>query len=396
MANQNEPPGGKFDSLQALQGDRKAVEAVCRQHWPKEGAIQTTARRGSAIACAIVVLRALLGTVPLDLRADSVWTMGSHPLFNAARVPGGEESMRLAATATQLDTEQIDFLAIMESPLFVNKSSWIILCKGQLFYVPPQAWVGVNKAEAQRRQRADKKLSGIYASRGMLVIKPSNGDDDNPKMLHDAVQQAYKKVLAAAPPQASSRCWGAPKFIRPQYDGRMRFEKPCFTLDVAGRIQRSNGHVHTYPTKRFYYQCIAAVCLTSELHTHLVPVADDHGPADPTDDAQLRSQIEGEFRDRMAEALQAANEENFLALSTAQEAHRNELQDLQDNLREQAAARKLDVDSITKERDELGRQLSDANTDIAAQTSEAKRLQQQLNTNQLLHDGTVDVPSKIY
>lgn len=121
MAKRNEP---KFDSLLAVKGNRTALEAVCRQHWPKQGAIRTTARRESALACAIVVLRALFGTIVQKLRAGPVLNDLSHPLFEAASVLDTEKSMRLAAAATRPDNDQSDFLAIMEQLSFVEKSFW--------------------------------------------------------------------------------------------------------------------------------------------------------------------------------------------------------------------------------------------------------------------------------
>lgn len=54
--------------LLAVQGDRTALEAVYRQHWPQEGAINTTPRRESALACSIIVLRQLFATLPAKLR----------------------------------------------------------------------------------------------------------------------------------------------------------------------------------------------------------------------------------------------------------------------------------------------------------------------------------------
>lgn len=450
MAKRNEP---KFDSLLAVKGNRTALEAVCRQHWPKQGAIRTTARRESALACAIVVLRALFGTIVQKLRAGPVLNDLSHPLFEAASVLDTEKSMRLAAAATRPDNDQSDFLAIMEQLSFVEKSFWSMPYYGQLFQVDEQSYVGVDKAEAKRREDAHSELTGMYASKGMLIIKPSHGDDSNPRTLHDAVQQAYEKVIAAAPSEVSAGCRIAPMFVRLRYDGRMGFEKLCFALDVAETIKGVDGHLEIYPTKRWYYQCIAAVCLTSEVHTVTLwnrkaqiqagppyhspwwagekdgtsPVgdgtymlyfagytkshpnvvnqlattatehlADNHGPADLTSDAQLRSKIEGESRDRMTGALRAANEQKGSALSTAQEAHQNEVQDLQDKLQEQATERKGEVESLNKERDELARQLSDATAKIAAQATEANQLQKQMRNDQLVHNGTVDGLTKTH
>lgn len=445
MASQSELASPK-GTLMAVQGDRTACEAVCRQHWPKEGAIQTTARRESALACSIVVLRALAATLHPFLRGSI--SKGEHPLFNAAYILDAEKSMRSTAAATQPANQHHDFFAIMERPAFLTASFWSMTHYGQLFHINKQSYLGIDNAEVERCENARRGLAGIYASKGMLVIKPSDGNNNNnnnPETLHEAVQQAYKTVIAAAPPEVSSGYLAAPEFIRLYYDGRMGFEKLCFTLDNA---VEGNAHAHT-PPQTMYYQCIAAVCLTSELHTvtlwdekgqiqdgppfqspwwvgerngtspvgdgtymlyfkrhgenipcvvnrpattiteHLVPVTDDHNPANITGNAQLRSQIEGEFQGRIAEAVQTA-------LSTAQEAYRNEVQGLQDKLRKQAAKRKHDVDSLTKERDDLARQLSDANTEIVAQRSKVKKLQQQLDIKQLPHDGTVDVSSKKY
>lgn len=49
-----------------------------------------------------------------------------------------------------------------------------------------------------------------------------------------------------------------------------------------------------------------------------------------------------------------------------------------------------------KERDELARQLGDANSEIAAQTAEVKRLQQQLSIDQLLHEKTIGALTKTH
>lgn len=108
---------GAYPSL-LDESEKDQIHKVCRIYWPEsqeyaDDAEPHVKRRESGLACAIIVLRALLCQLPPTGREKLVLQPGVNPVLEAALLLDSDESMRLARMAA--GSGPIGFRSIMES-----------------------------------------------------------------------------------------------------------------------------------------------------------------------------------------------------------------------------------------------------------------------------------------